>query len=187
MTAAEALQKIKALFAEVPAPPVEPAPPAPPMDPPVEGPKDYTLADGSTVQIDKLDIGGLVTTLVDGVAVPVPEGVLSLMDGQSITVDASGAIVSLAPAPVPEDVFKKQLDEMQSQIDEMRRNHTTALEEQESKFNTAIEGHYRKIVAIKDLVFELAKAPIEPPIEKKKAYETKDEKLKRFHEATKKI
>jgi hypothetical protein len=90
MNAKELLEKIKAVFNEVP---VEQAAAPVAEEAPVEF-KDYTLMDGSSVSIDKLEIGGAVTK--DGV--PVPEGEYLMADGSAIEVDASGLIYEIKAA-----------------------------------------------------------------------------------------
>lgn len=97
MNAKEILEKIKAVFTEVPA---ETAPAPSPEPAPVEF-KDYTLADGSTVSIDKLEVGGAVTK--DGA--PAFEGEYTLADGSTIEVDANGLIYEIkAAAPAAPEV-----------------------------------------------------------------------------------
>lgn len=55
---------------------------------------DYTLQDGTTiVQIDKLEVGGLVTTA----GAPVADGDYTLQDGTKLTV-AAGAITVVTPS-----------------------------------------------------------------------------------------
>lgn len=103
MNAKEILEKIKAVFNEVPA---EPTPAPVETLAPVEF-KEYTLADGSSVSIDKLEIGGAVTK--DGL--PVPEGEYMMADGSAIEVDASGLIYEIKaaePADVAETVVTPQ-------------------------------------------------------------------------------
>ena len=57
--------------------------------PPAENPSEYTLADGSKVTIDKLEIGGIVK-LADGTLYP--SGECYLADGSTITITDGGVI-----------------------------------------------------------------------------------------------
>lgn len=92
----EKLTKIKQMLkdamdaATAAATPPAPAAPAAPVD--------YTLADGTTVvQIDKLEVGGMVT--VAGAAIP--DGDITLADGTTITTVA-GAITVITPKAAEE-------------------------------------------------------------------------------------
>ena len=99
-TPKEILTAIKAIFAELPpVAPVEPAPAPAPVEPaPLEF-KEYDLADGTKVKIDKLEIGGLVT-IND---LPAPAAEYTLADGSSVSVDESGSITEVsAPEPAIE-------------------------------------------------------------------------------------
>lgn len=72
--------------------PVQPAP-----APPVQLQQDYTTKDGQTVQIDKLEVGGIA--LMGGV--PAPAGELQLQDGTSLTIGEGGVITLVTPAMAP--------------------------------------------------------------------------------------
>ena len=77
MTTVEAIKKIKELFmSEMPAPvaPVVPVEAAAPVA------TDYTLADGTVVSIDKLEVGGMV--MIGGA--PAPDGQITLADGTEL-------------------------------------------------------------------------------------------------------
>lgn len=89
MNTNEILKSIKALFSDQPLP--EPVAPVASVEPVQLEAKEYSLADGTKVMIDKLEIGGLVT-LNDA---PAPMGEHYLADGSKIELDASGAIVSI--------------------------------------------------------------------------------------------
>lgn len=92
MNAHETLKKIKAFFTDQPLP--EPVAPVAPVEPVQLKAKEYSLADGTKVMIDKLEIGGMVT-LNDA---PAPMGEHILADGSKIELDAKGAIVSIEAA-----------------------------------------------------------------------------------------
>lgn len=71
-------------------------PPAPPAPAPTAMNK-YTLADGTEVEIEALEVGKPV--MVGGN--PAPEGSHTLQDGTVITVDAAGVITDIKAAPMP--------------------------------------------------------------------------------------
>lgn len=81
----EILLKAKQLFDVNPA-----TPPAPVQ---TEATPAYTLADGTPVEIDKLEVGGIV--MVAGL--PAAEGEHELSDGTKITTDANGVITLVTP------------------------------------------------------------------------------------------
>ena len=92
-TPKEILTAIKAIFTEMP--PVTTVEPAPaPVEPVALESKEYSLADGTKVMIDKLEVGGIVT-IND---LPAPEGYHILADGSKIKVDAAGVIIELEAA-----------------------------------------------------------------------------------------
>lgn len=108
MNAKEILKKIKAVFEEVPPAPAEPTP--------VEF-KEYSLADGTKVMIDKLEIGGKVMVVAaDGTETKAPEGEHMLATGEAIEVDAEGLIYeikSAVAADTPEMMQQKMKDMVQ--------------------------------------------------------------------------
>ena len=90
MNAQEAILKIKALFEDNEMPKVEDI--AAPVETKVEM-AEYSLVDGTKVQISALEVGGMVQ-MADGT--PAPQGEYQLMDGTSIQVDEMGAIIEIA-------------------------------------------------------------------------------------------
>jgi hypothetical protein len=62
-------------------------------------PAVYTLIDGTEVQITKLEVGGILT-IADA---PAPAGEHILQDNSKVTVDESGVITMITPAPAVED------------------------------------------------------------------------------------
>lgn len=81
----------KALFSEDDMYPAQPGVPAMPPAKPA-----YTLADGTPVKIDKLEIGG--TVMVN--EMPAPAGDHALADGTIVSTDANGIITNIVPAKV---------------------------------------------------------------------------------------
>lgn len=103
MTAKELLAKVKALFDAAPG-----AAPAPgdiaPADTGATG-TVYTLADGTTqISIVQAGTTPAVGDMVTVAGVPPAAGILTLLDGSSMTVDATGAITAYtAAAPITVD------------------------------------------------------------------------------------
>jgi len=91
MNPKEALNQIRALFEDMPQV-VEPQAPSEPQVTKVEM-AEYSLVDGTKVQISALEVGGMVQ-MADGT--PAPQGEYQLMDMTSIQVDEMGAIIEIA-------------------------------------------------------------------------------------------
>lgn len=165
MNITETLQKIKSFFQDetmIPAAQVVPAAPVEPVEM-----KEYTLADGTAVMIDKLEIGGMVKVG----ELPAPEGEHKLADGSSITVDAAGMITEIEaaepaapPAPVepPAPVA-------------MRDERVDALIAENKKIK---EGFAQLVALVEALAAEPAAEPLEPA--KNQFSQAKEEKAARF-------
>jgi hypothetical protein len=91
MNPKEALKQIRAIFEDMP-PVVGPQIPVAEKVTKVQM-AEYSLADGTKVQISSLEVGGMVQ-MADGT--PAPMGEYQLMDGTSIQVDEMGAIIEIA-------------------------------------------------------------------------------------------
>lgn len=168
MTTIEALNKIKAMFADAPAPaPAEPTPaPATPDF------KEYVLKDGTKVKIDSMEVGGKVLLVDDmGNESPAPMGDLELADGTIVCVDETGTITQCgepapAPAPAPEepvaqeDMTSKKIAELEAQISDLKKTKCTAdaVKEVEAKFSKAI-------TELTDIIVGLASTPSAKPTE----------------------
>lgn len=126
MNAKEILKNIKALFSELPSEPVTPAPVQEPVQ--VEM-KEYALADGTIVKLDKLEIGGMVTVN----DLPAPMGEHMLADGTKIQLDEAGKIVeieaaepvaveaSAPPAPVaPVQMRDERVDALKAEVKQLK-------------------------------------------------------------------
>lgn len=176
MTAQEAIEKIKALFMDA-APVAAPSKFA-----------EYVLADGNKVMIDILDVGGKVT-MVDpsGVETPAPSGDHTLADGTKISVDDTGTIVSIAspeqqpaPAPASADVVAQRIQEMQSQLDELKALNASV----NYDFHEQLKAQDAKMTALKDILVAALETPSAPPTEDHKQSfrhtESKEDKITRF-------
>lgn len=173
MNIKDTLQAIKALFQDEPMPPAAPVVPAPAE--PVEM-KEYTLADGTAVMIDKLEIGGMVKVG----ELPAPEGEYYMADGSSIEVDAAGLITEIKaaepaapPAPVEPPAPVAMRDE---RVDALIAE------------NKQIKQGFAQLVALVEALAETPAAePLEPAKDKFSAQrEAKAEKFKQLQEVLKK-
>ena len=163
MTPFEAIEKIKALFAEVDMPAPAPSPEVAPPVAPIESAKEYDLKSGAKVTIDKLEIGGQVLVIDDaGNKSPAPAGSHELVDGVVITVDDMGIIAEIStPAEEAADVevgpseADMKIAELEAQLTELKKQQSAQVQkmnEQVAKFNQAILG-------LSDVVTGLMKTP----------------------------
>lgn len=154
-TPKEILTAIKAIFSDQPLP--EPVAPVSPVEPVQLEAKEYSLADGTKVMIDKLEVGGMVT-LNDA---PAPAAEYTLADGSSVTTDVSGIITEVSAAEpaiepeVPEAAPAPAAPTM------MRDDRVDALQAELSN----VKQGFAQLVA---LVEQLAETPSAEPIEPQK-------------------
>lgn len=103
------LQEIKARF-DLPIAPVAPVaaatpPPAAPAAPAPAAGKTYKLQDGTEISIAQAGDIPAVGDVVSILGAPAPEGVLTLEDTSTITVDATGTITQVSvAAPMTQDL-----------------------------------------------------------------------------------
>lgn len=185
MTAQEALLKIKAMFAEAAATPVE--------VPAVASFAEYVLASGAKVMIDKLEVGGKVS-LVDemGNEAPAPAGEHILADGTKIVLDEASTILEIVAPEVevevetPEvpseiEMMKKKVAEMEAQIEDLKKDKNGI----EAKMSESADKFSKAITELTDVVIELSKAPSATPTETPKEafnkhFTSKNDKVSRF-------
>ena len=188
MNAQEAILKIKALFDDNILP-VEAE-----VDP-VEETKvemaEYSLMDGTKVEISALEIGGLVT--LEGN--PAPVGDHELMDGTEITLDENGMITAIETKVVeasPEvDVEagydKKEVEEMaeafEAKIAELIEANNAKIAELENKVKQGFQQ-------VADLIESISKTPTEDPIKKPNSFtefvktnSIKEERINKYRQA----
>lgn len=141
------------------------APAAPVVEPaePVKMAADVTLKDGSIVQVDKLEVGGLVTK--EGQPVPDAEHVLE--DGRTITTVA-GAITEIKEAasatpsePVEEDM-KKQVGEIAQKFAAVEQGYKAKFEAQEANVKVLKESVDKLLEAVILMGEQSVVAPKEP-------------------------
>jgi len=174
-----------------------------------EAPQKYetaTLADGTEVTYDKLEVGGVV--MVAGA--PAPAGDLALADGTVLTLDASGVIVevkapemeSVTPAPVAPATIapvavapvaapaahEVQLSEQLSKLQSDYVSVTNTI----SEYSKRLTAQSEMMKQMFDLMTELAGTTAEPaPVQKKKFsfsnIEGKNKSLTKYQEAAAKL
>ena len=170
MNPQEAILKIKALFDDNIAPIEVEA-----EDPKVEESKvemaEYSLMDGTKVEISALEIGGLVT--LEGE--PAPVGDHELMDGTEITLDENGMITAIETKVVeasPEvDVEagydKKKEEEMaeafEAKIAELIEANDAKILELENKIKQGFDQ-------VAELIEAISSNPSEDPIKKPNSF-----------------
>ncbi|MBL0233145.1 MAG: hypothetical protein IPQ08_05730 [Chitinophagaceae bacterium] len=123
---------------------------------------DYTLADGTPVSIDKLEVGGVV--LVNGVAAPAGEHQLS--DGTKIMV-GDGGVISAVETPSSEAPAAPDFSAQFTEINEKFAGYEQKFEAYEARFAQAEEALSKAngvIVSLMSIVEQLAKSPTADPV-----------------------
>lgn len=196
MTAQEALNKIQQLFADSVMPPTEVLPSAQPT----ENVKEYTLADGSKLMIDKLDIGGTVMIIdTGGNSVAAPMGEYVLADSTVLTVDENSKIVAITPPesnemPIDtnsqqpqqqqqESPLAQQVQKLEAEIGVLK----SMISENQNKFS---EQH-NQIIGLKEVLIGLINIPSADPLENSpnsfRHIESKQDKIAKYLEFVKTI
>lgn len=123
---------------------------------------DYTLADGTPVSIDKLEVGGVC--LANGV--PCPPGPCELSDGTKLVIGDGGVISEITPAsdmPMASPDYSSQF----ATYDEKFASYETKFEAYEQRFNemgSQLSNANATIVQLVSIVEQLAKAPTADPV-----------------------
>jgi hypothetical protein len=194
MNPKEALKQIRAIFEDMPQV-VEPVAPVTPEVTKVQM-AEYSLADGTKVQISELKIGGMVQ-MADGT--PAPMGEYQLMDGTSIQVDEMGAIIEIASpkedavveepvvpaAPVaPAQDTQAMAEALKAEFAEQKSQLETKITELESKVKQGF-------AQVAELVEALSNTPTAEPTQKSanafqsyvSSNDTKYERLQKYRNA----
>lgn len=157
----------------------------------------YTLADGTKVLIDKLEVGGKVT-LEDGT--PAPVGEHELADGSKVVLGEGGVIAEIMPKEVEDKVEieiesaeekKKEEEEMKKKIAEMEGKFSaydasfSALKSDYEGLKAAFGKQSEAMQGLINLVDTLVNVPSQAPAEvpnsfKRHSAETKADKIKSY-------
>ena len=198
MNAQEAILKIKALFEDNAAPVKEDEV----IEPKVEETKvemaEYSLMDGTKVEISALEIGGLVT--IEGQ--PAPAGDHELMDGTEITLDENGKITEIETKVVeasPEvdteveagaDYKDKKIEEMAEQFEAKIAQLTEAKNLSDAKVLDLENKVKQGFAQVAELIEALSNTPSEDPIKKPNSFNEfvntkgiKEQRLEKYRNA----
>lgn len=202
MNAQEAILKIKALFEDNVAPVEVEAEVAPMVEETKVEMAEYSLMDGTKVEISALEIGGSVI-LADGT--PAPMGEHELMDGTSIQLDENGIIVEISAkeedsipeedttGEMPEDMGKetdKKMAEMAEQFEAKFAELVEAKEAAEQKVLELENKVKQGFAQVAELIEALSNIPTADPIQKPNGFsefvsnkDIKEERLSKYRQA----
>jgi hypothetical protein len=198
MNAQEAILKIKALFEDNAAPVKEDEV----IEPKVEETKvemaEYSLMDGTKVEVSALEIGGLVT--IEGQ--PAPAGDHELMDGTEITLDENGKITAIETKVVeasPEvdteveagaDYKDKKMEEMAEQFEAKIAELVEAKNLSDAKVLDLENKIKQGFAQVAELIEALSNTPSEDPIKKPNSFNEfvntkgiKEQRLEKYRNA----
>ncbi len=199
MNAKDAIQQIKALFEDNVAPVEVEA--AVPTETKVEM-AEYSLADGTKVEISAMEIGGSVT-LADGSVLAAGE--YEMADGMSIQVDENGIIVEIASPKedaMPEEAPAEQapedmgagLDKKMEKMSEDFEIKIAELEEAKKASDERVKELEAKVkqgfAQVAELIEALSNTPTADPIQKPVGFsafvstkDIKEERLAKYRNA----
>jgi len=198
MNAQEAILKIKALFEDNVAPVEVEAEVAPMIEETKVEMAEYSLMDGTKVEISALEIGGSVT-LADGTTAPMGEH--ELMDGTEITLDENGIIIAI------ESKVEEVLPEIDTEVEaskEEDKKMAEMAEQFEAKFAELVEAKEaaelrvlelenkvkQGFAQVAELIEALSNTPSADPIQKPNGFsefvsnkDIKEERLSKYRQA----
>jgi hypothetical protein len=177
MNAQEAILKIKALFEDNVAPVEEVQAEETKVDETKVEMAEYSLMDGTKVEISALEIGGFVT--IEGQ--PAPAGDHELMDGTEITLDESGKIIEI------ETKVEEVTPEVDTELGDKKDNEekmTELAEQFAAKFAELIEAKNASdlkvleleskvkqgFAQVAELIEALSNTPSEDPIQRPNSF-----------------
>lgn len=164
MTPKEALDKIRALFAE-------PAPEQPEAEPARMEAKEYVLEGGAKILISELEPGGMASLIDDaGNASPAPAGDHMLADGTMITVGENGLLTGVKMPEVqpemPEAEMAKLREEMSAVKSENERLSALLAETlKRAEFEASVKELTEKMKVLADAVTSVLETPAADPIQ----------------------
>lgn len=198
MNAQEAILKIKALFEDNVAPVEVEAEVAPMVEETKVEMAEYSLMDGTKVEISALEIGGSVM-LADGTNAPA--GDHELMDGTEITLDENGIIIAIETkveevTPVVDTEIEaskeedKKLAEMAEQFEAKFAELVQAKEAAEQKVLELENKVKQGFAQVAELIEALSNVPTADPIQKPNGFsefvsnkDIKEERLSKYRNA----
>jgi hypothetical protein len=198
MNAQEAILKIKALFEDNVAPVEVEAEVAPMVEETKVEMAEYSLMDGTKVEISALEIGGSVT-LADGSVAPMGEH--ELMDGTEITLDENGIIIAIETKV--EEVLPEVDTEVEASKEEDKKMAEMA-EQFEAKFAELVQAKEaaelrvlelenkvkQGFAQVAEIIEALSNTPSADPIQKPNGFsefvsnkDIKEERLSKYRQA----
>lgn len=183
MTPKEALDKIRAMFADAPAPTPEPTPEPAKMEA-----KEYILEGGQKVLVSELEIGGMVQLVDDaGNTTPAPAGDHKLADGTTITLGENGLISAITVPNVDPEPTVEPGEDMAAKFAAIEAENVAlraALDAQAAKFADELVAMNDRIRTLADVFSAMMSTPGADPVHQPKHLfektESKEEKLKRI-------
>ena len=197
MNAQEAILKIKALFEDNAAPVKEDEANNPKVEETKVEMAEYSLMDGTKVEVSALEIGGLVT--IEGQ--PAPAGDHELMDGTEITLDENGKITEIetkvveASPEVDTEVeagadYKDKKDQMAEQFEAKIAELIEAKNASDAKVLELENKVKQGFAQVAELIEALSNTPSEDPIKKPNSFNEfvntkgiKEQRLEKYRNA----
>jgi hypothetical protein len=198
MNAQEAILKIKALFEDNAAPVKEDEADITKVEETKVEMAEYSLMDGTKVEISALEVGGLVT--IEGQ--PAPTGDHDLMDGTQITLDENGKITEIEVKVVeasPEvdteveagaDYKDKKMEKMAEQFEANIAELIEAKNVSDAKVLDLENKIKQGFAQVAELIEALSNTPSEDPIKKPNSFNEfvntkgiKEQRLEKYRNA----
>ena len=193
MNAQEAILKIKALFEDNAAPVEEVQAEETKVEETKVEMAEYSLMDGTKVEISALEVGGSVT--IEGQ--PAPAGDHELMDGTEITLDENGKIIAIetkvlevSPEAEVEAKDDKKMEEMAEQFNASIAELVEAKRVSDEKVLELEKKVKLGFAQVADLIEALSNTPSADPIQKPNSFNSfintsdiKGQRLEKYRQA----
>ena len=193
MNAQEAILKIKALFEDNAAPVEEVQAEETKVEETKVEMAEYSLMDGTKVEISALEVGGSVT--IEGQ--PAPAGDHELMDGTEITLDENGKIIAIetkvlevSPEAEVEAKDDKKMEEMAEQFNASIAELVEAKRVSDEKVLELEKKIKQGFAQVAELIEALSNTPSADPIQKPNSFNSfintsdiKGQRLEKYRQA----
>ena len=193
MNAQEAILKIKALFEDNAAPVEEVQAEETKVEETKVEMAEYSLMDGTKVEISALEVGGSVT--IEGQ--PAPAGDHELMDGTEITLDENGKIIAIetkvmevSPEAEVEAKDDKKMEEMAEQFNASIAELIEAKKVSDEKVLELENKVKQGFAQVAELIEALSNTPSADPIQKPNSFNSfintsdiKGQRLEKYRQA----
>ena len=193
MNAQEAILKIKALFEDNAAPVEEVEAEETKVEETKVEMAEYSLMDGTKVEISALEVGGSVT--IEGQ--PAPAGDHELMDGTEITLDENGKIIAIetkvmevSPEAEVEAKDDKKMEEMAEQFNASIAELVEAKRVSDEKVLELEKKVQQGFAQVAELIEALSNTPSADPIQKPNSFNSfintsdiKGQRLEKYRQA----